>query len=72
MRVEVTLQPRVVGGVEPEEERLLPRLNTDEASAAMTPPLTPLLGEYPKNSDNYPNTRGVLNTFKYAMRAQRV
>jgi hypothetical protein len=41
MRVEVTLEPRVVGGVEPEEERLLPRLNTDEASAAMTPPLTP-------------------------------
>jgi hypothetical protein len=32
----------------------------------------PMLGEYPKNSDNYPNTRGVLNTFKYTVRAQRV
>jgi hypothetical protein len=30
-----------------------------------------LLGEYPKNSDNYPNTSGVLNTFKYTVRAQR-
>jgi hypothetical protein len=31
-----------------------------------------VLGEYPKDSDNYPNTRGVLNTFKYTIRAQRV
>jgi hypothetical protein len=30
-----------------------------------------LLGGYPKNSDNYPNTSGVLNTFKYTVRAQR-
>jgi hypothetical protein len=30
-----------------------------------------VLGGYPKNSDNYPNTSGVLNTFKYTVRAQR-
>jgi hypothetical protein len=30
-----------------------------------------MLGGYPKNSDNYPNTSGVLNTFKYTVRAQR-
>jgi hypothetical protein len=30
-----------------------------------------LLGGYPKNSDNYPNTSGVFNTFKYTVRAQR-
>jgi hypothetical protein len=30
------------------------------------------VGEYPKNSDNYPNTGIVLNTFKYTIRAQRV
>jgi hypothetical protein len=30
-----------------------------------------LLGGYPKNSDNYPNTSGVLNTLKYTVRAQR-
>jgi hypothetical protein len=30
-----------------------------------------LLGGYPKNSDNYPNTSGVLYTFKYTVRAQR-
>jgi hypothetical protein len=32
---------------------------------------TSLLGGYPKNSDNYPNTSRVLNTFKYKIRAQR-
>jgi hypothetical protein len=30
-----------------------------------------VLGGYPKNSDNYPNTKGVFNTFKYTVRAQR-
>jgi hypothetical protein len=30
-----------------------------------------VLGGYPKNSDNYPNTCGVFNTFKYTVRAQR-
>jgi hypothetical protein len=29
------------------------------------------VGGYPKNSDNYPNTSGVLNAFKYKIRAQR-
>jgi hypothetical protein len=29
------------------------------------------VGGYPKNSDNYPNTSRVLNTFKYKIRAQR-
>jgi hypothetical protein len=30
-----------------------------------------LLGGYPKNSDNYPNTSGDLNTSEYTVRAQR-
>jgi hypothetical protein len=30
------------------------------------------VGGYPKNSDNYPNTSGVLNTFKYTVRACRM
>jgi hypothetical protein len=29
------------------------------------------VGGYPKNSDNYPNTSGDLNTFEYTVRAQR-
>jgi hypothetical protein len=29
-----------------------------------------VLGGYPKNSDNYPNTSGVFNTLKYKIRAQ--
>jgi hypothetical protein len=29
------------------------------------------VGGYPKNSDNCPNTSGVLNTFRYKIRAQR-
>jgi hypothetical protein len=30
-----------------------------------------LVGGYPKNSDNNPNTSRVLNTFTYRIRAQR-
>jgi hypothetical protein len=30
-----------------------------------------MLGKYLKNSDNYPNTGGVFNAFKYKIRAQR-
>jgi hypothetical protein len=30
-----------------------------------------MLGGYPKNSDNYPNTNRVLNAFKHRIRAQR-
>jgi hypothetical protein len=29
------------------------------------------VGGYPKNSDNYPNTSGDLNTFEYTVRVQR-
>jgi hypothetical protein len=32
----------------------------------------PMLGVYPKSSDDFPNTRErILNTFKYKVRAQR-
>jgi hypothetical protein len=38
----------------------------------LSSPSTPVaVGGYPKKSDNYPNTNGVLNTFKYKIRAQR-
>jgi hypothetical protein len=30
-----------------------------------------IVGGYPKNSDNYPNTSGDLITFEYTVRAQR-
>jgi hypothetical protein len=36
------------------------------------PRTAPMLGGYPKNSDDSPNTReGVLNTFKHRVRALR-
>jgi hypothetical protein len=56
---------------QPEHEKGRAGITWGEAGEVDEDGGDPCWGGYPKNSDNYPNTSGVLNTFKYTVRAQR-